>query len=403
MIGGDQRHPRGNNQHWSGGNEGDEGDANNEEDDDEILRAPFPGGPTYTSVLRSFKTHVAAAIWRDEEREVLKCHSLTAKLLKWPFADESRTWKSLVKRSGLLRLRHLAYRAPNRNLISTFVERWQPETNSFHLPFGEMTITLDDVYCLTGLSTEGRPVEFYGEDVAGGQHMIRHLLGVSADKAIEEVSDRGSYIKLKWLHNRFSDLASSTDDFEAVCAVRAYLVYILGCTLFTNKTGDRITCHYLRLFEDPEEFEGYTWGVAALAFLYRQLGVGSRVGCRQMAGFLTLLEAWIYEHFPTLGRPQPNADYRAGQPYAMRWAQQVHGAVSEDAVRAYRVQLDTLRPEDVVWDPYVRLGDGGDRPEVTFYEGCITACDIVEPYLPDRVLRQCPLDPVVFRRGKKPG
>ncbi|KAH6777763.1 hypothetical protein C2S51_009075 [Perilla frutescens var. frutescens] len=156
-----------------GGNEGDEmpheeGDANNEEDDDEILRGPFPGGPTDASVLRNFKTHVAAAIWRGEEREVLKCHSLAAKLLKWPFVGESRTWKSLVKKSGLLRLRHLAYRAPNRNLILAFVKHWHPETNSFHLPFGEMTITLDDVYCLTSLSTEGRPVEFAGEDVVGG-------------------------------------------------------------------------------------------------------------------------------------------------------------------------------------------------------------------------------------------
>ncbi|KAH6816984.1 hypothetical protein C2S51_000587 [Perilla frutescens var. frutescens] len=99
-----------------------------------------------------------------------------------------------------------------------------------------------------------------------------------------------------------------------------------------------------------------------------------------MAGFLTLLETWIYEHFPTLGRPQPNADYCAGHPYAMRWAQQAHGAVSEDAVRAYRVQLDTLRPEDVVWDPYVRLRDGGERPEVTFYEAWVCSPDYLQWY-----------------------
>ncbi|KAH6807027.1 hypothetical protein C2S51_028135 [Perilla frutescens var. frutescens] len=219
--------------------------------------------------------------------------------------------------------------------------------------------------------------------------MVRHLLGVSAEEANAEVSDQGGYIKLKWLHSRFSELASSEDDFQVVYAVRAFLVYILGCTLFTDKTGDRITYNYLRLFEDPEEFECYAWGVAALAFLYRQLGVGSWVGCRQMAGFLTLLE-----------------------PFTMRWAQQVHGAVSKDAMMAYRLQLDTLRAEDVVWDPYVRLRDGGERPEVTFYEGCITAYDIVDLYLPDLVLRQLgrvqtiphpPLDPVVFRRGKKPG
>ncbi|KAH6756892.1 hypothetical protein C2S53_006694 [Perilla frutescens var. hirtella] len=377
------------------GNEGDdnaheEGDknANNEDDAEEILRGPFPGGPTDTSVLRSFKTHVAAAIWRGKERDVLKCHSQTTKLLRWSAACNSETWKLLVKSSGLLRLRKVAYRAPNRNLTSAFVEQWHPETNSFHLPFGEMTITLEDVKCLTGLSIEDRPVEFVGEDVAGGRHMVRRLLGVSAEKAVQEVSDRGQYVKLRWLQSRFSELASKDNDRDAVYAARAFLVYILGCTLFTDKTGDRISCNYLRLFEDIEEFGSYAWGAAGLAFLYRQLGVASHVGCRQIASFLTLLEAWIYEHFPTLGRPQQNVDYRAGQPYAMKWAQQAHGAVSEELVKAYRAQLDTLRAEDVVWDPYVRLRDGGERPEVTFYEGCITAPDIIETYLPDWVLRQ---------------
>ena len=39
----------------------------------------------------------------------------------------------------------------DRGLMSTFVECWHKETNSFHLPVGEVTITLDDVASLLHL------------------------------------------------------------------------------------------------------------------------------------------------------------------------------------------------------------------------------------------------------------
>ncbi|XXG80031.1 hypothetical protein AAC387_Pa09g0984 [Persea americana] len=50
--------------------------------------------------------------------------------------------------------------------------------------------------------------------------------------------------------------------------------------------------------------------------------------------------------------------------------------------------LDRLRPHEVVWDPYYH--QRGDRPfhEVAFSIGCLKCMDIVEPYQPDRVLRQ---------------
>ncbi|MCI75086.1 putative IMP dehydrogenase/GMP reductase, partial [Trifolium medium] len=41
-------------------------------------------------------------------------------------------------------------------LLDTFVERWHGETNRFHMPNGEMTVTLDDVCCLLHLPIQGR-------------------------------------------------------------------------------------------------------------------------------------------------------------------------------------------------------------------------------------------------------
>ncbi|CAI0559408.1 unnamed protein product [Linum tenue] len=40
-------------------------------------------------------------------------------------------------------------------LITALVERWQPESSTFHLSFGEVMITLEDVATLTGLAIDG--------------------------------------------------------------------------------------------------------------------------------------------------------------------------------------------------------------------------------------------------------
>ena len=39
----------------------------------------------------------------------------------------------------------------DRSLLTALVDRWRPETNTFHLPCGEMTPTLQDVAMLLGL------------------------------------------------------------------------------------------------------------------------------------------------------------------------------------------------------------------------------------------------------------
>ena len=43
----------------------------------------------------------------------------------------------------------------DRSLLTALVDRWRPETHTFHLPFGEMTPTLEDVSLLLGLPIAG--------------------------------------------------------------------------------------------------------------------------------------------------------------------------------------------------------------------------------------------------------
>ncbi|KAL8515626.1 hypothetical protein ACS0TY_014350 [Phlomoides rotata] len=43
----------------------------------------------------------------------------------------------------------------NRHLITALVERWRPETHTFHFLVGEVIVTLQDVAIIYGLPIEG--------------------------------------------------------------------------------------------------------------------------------------------------------------------------------------------------------------------------------------------------------
>ncbi|KAK9157467.1 hypothetical protein Scep_004041 [Stephania cephalantha] len=61
------------------------GGGHNEGESQEQLEmcAPFPGGPSDGSLLKSFKDHVTLAIWSNEDRPILKCINHGAQIQKW--------------------------------------------------------------------------------------------------------------------------------------------------------------------------------------------------------------------------------------------------------------------------------------------------------------------------------
>ena len=63
--------------------------------------------------------------------------------------------EGLVVGTGLSPLIACSVDTGDRGLISSFVESWHMETSSFHLPMGEVTITLDDVVSLLHLPIVG--------------------------------------------------------------------------------------------------------------------------------------------------------------------------------------------------------------------------------------------------------
>ena len=63
-------------------------------------------------------------------------------------------------------------------LIMGLVERWRLETNTFHFPSGEATITLEDVAYIYGLPVDGPPVTGHTYTHYQIDELCQELLGV---------------------------------------------------------------------------------------------------------------------------------------------------------------------------------------------------------------------------------
>ncbi|CAI0547695.1 unnamed protein product [Linum tenue] len=75
-------------------------------------------------------------------------------------------------------LRHFLRIEIDNDLLTAMAERWRPETHTFHLPEGEMTITLKDVAILTGLPISGDAIIGSTTKPEGGWGpLIRDRLG----------------------------------------------------------------------------------------------------------------------------------------------------------------------------------------------------------------------------------
>ncbi|KAK9092199.1 hypothetical protein Syun_027110 [Stephania yunnanensis] len=121
----------------------------------------------------------------------------------------------------------------NKEVISAFVERWQPETNTFHLPFGEMSISLEDVSMLLKIPVTGKVVavenfaRYTDESRSDAIKLVSKLLGVSIEDAEEEVNiSKGLTVRKCWLKSRWCPKAGARNTTypPVECTTRAYLL-----------------------------------------------------------------------------------------------------------------------------------------------------------------------------------
>nr|XP_004516038.1 protein MAINTENANCE OF MERISTEMS-like [Cicer arietinum] len=321
--------------------------------DDQDQQTGFPGGPTDCGSLKVIT------------------HGLKLKkFAEVPMLAPVEHW---IQESGLMHLSSGYLTMADAGLISAFVGRWHREINSFHLPFGEMTITLDDVATLLHISPHGKifdaPLNMNTNNAARAAH---EYLGATW----------GVQYRLQWLRDLYSRLIQ-TNQFE--CAARTYLLHLVGCTIFSDKTHMRVVAKYVTLFIDLHRCRDYSWASAVLVFLYDNLGDGVVHDTRQLGGYMTLLQCWIYEHFPRICKRGDRGAVPAHLPRACRWTAK---HVVKGGLMAYRRRLDALLLEDVVFTPYD--DDRANHPfvSISMFSGYLLCGGVSVPYLPERCLRQ---------------
>nr|KYP33064.1 Serine/threonine protein phosphatase 7 long form isogeny [Cajanus cajan] len=340
----------------------------------------FLGGPEDLSVLRNFSDHVATRLWSDEDRGELKIFNHGRKVKS--FVIKHHQIQKLVDKSGLASLLLCNYQMVNKGLVFAFVERWHPETSSFHLPIGEMTITLDDVSCLLHLPIRGalfsQPV--MDHDIACVY--LEDLLGVSHKDAILEIrATRGAHVRMSWLRDVY-DARCQEKRWEF--ATRAFLLFLVGCMIFANKSTTYVDVALLDLFRDLSACSDYAWGAATLTFLYEYLGDACVHSTKQIGGYMTLLQAWIFEHFPRIGSRQLSMEYLEQNPRASRWSH----SKSIGHVLPYRKELDAIIINEVCWMPYSHHRYYRPFKDITLYSGWLRWGTYKQAHLPERVLRQ---------------
>ncbi|XP_028187802.1 protein MAIN-LIKE 1-like [Glycine soja] len=194
--------------------------------------------------------------------------------------------EGLVVGTGLSPLIACSIHTGDRGLLSSFVEWWHRETSSFHLPVGEVAITLDDVASLLHLPVVGDLHAFQPLHVDDVVQMLVELLMVSAEAARAKTGQcRGPYVHLQWVR----------DIYERRC-----------------QSATHVHVVFLEALHDLSQTGRYAWGVATLVHMYDHLNDASISTSRQL-GVMDI------EHFPSIAKSTADPDYDEDSPCAYRW------------------------------------------------------------------------------------
>nr|XP_016485250.1 PREDICTED: serine/threonine-protein phosphatase 7 long form homolog [Nicotiana tabacum] len=199
---------------------------------------PMHPGPFSDEILVLQDDHMSAYVWEGELVEQTLCARRVDDV--WDFMRERGFHSRVVQRlrdTGFYRTFEIGWLQLDWSLTTALIEKWRPETHTFHLPIGETTITLQDVQQFTGFRPQGEVV------ASGGSH-----ISVTTIKQHLEV-----------LH---PDITGEIDVLHIHRYTRLALLLLFGGVLFPNTSGNLVSMRFLHHLQRLDELSQYNWGVA---------------------------------------------------------------------------------------------------------------------------------------------
>ena len=212
--------------------------------------------------------------------------------------------------AGFANVAKIASLKVDSKLIVALLERWRPETHTFHLPTGECTITLEDVSMLFGLRIHGKAVNG-PTNVTNDVYMEN--LGIEPT-----TSDKnGASVKIVWLEAVLTQLKNNPNPTEAenILHSKIYILLLIATFLMPDKSHNLLHSSWLPLVGDLEKCNTYSWGSACLATLYRHMCKAAHKGVKSIGGCVVLLTVWAFTRIPLLA---PVSNEVPSHPYALR-------------------------------------------------------------------------------------
>ncbi|XP_070033017.1 serine/threonine-protein phosphatase 7 long form homolog [Nicotiana tomentosiformis] len=232
----------------------------------------------------------------------------------WGFLKDRALHPRIVRRpqdTGFNRIVEIGRLQLDWSLITALIERWRPETHTFHLPIGEATITLQDMEVMYGLPVDGHHVALPHamREQTGLQYldMLQWLTGLQPPEETALVGASRLQLTAVRQHSEalHPDITDDTPELHIHRYTMLLLLAMFGGVLFPSTSGNLVSLRFLHHPEQLDDLPQYSWGAAVLGYLYRQMCLANMGTQRDVAGFLPLLQVWARERFLQLQPPLP--------------------------------------------------------------------------------------------------